>query len=434
MADWKTHFQEKMLTMQECVNLIKNGDVVYAGNTSSTPYEALDLLADRYEELENITILTNVCLKPLKMLTDEKYNKTFRLITVFLDAVERMGMKTGVTDVSSICYSYVARQYREVYKPTVVFVEMTEPDENGYCNVGIASSGWTPEVCRNTDRIIAVINKEQYRAHGADVNIHVNDIDYFCRNDHPMPTFSQPVVSDIDLEIAKHIVTRINDDDTIQVGRGGLANAIGYGLKERRNLKVHTEILTDSVVDLAKQGVVDSIFTSAAFGSQDVYDYCNENPDKVSLGDAYHVLDPYALGELESFVSINSCLMADLTGQICSEAIGPKQYSCIGGQLDIVRGAARSKNGRSFLCLRSTYKDKEGAVRSNILSALPLGSIITTPRVDVMYVVSEYGVADLYLRSIKDRIRGMISIAHPDFREQLKQEAIATGMIHASDF
>jgi len=432
MNNWKQRCQDRALSLEQAVQKIESGDVVYVGNTTGTPYKALDMLAKRYRELENVTIVTNVCLQPFEMLMNEKYKTAFRVVTLFLDTVERIGLKTGITDVSSTCYSYVERALRESLKVNSILVEMTEPDKDGYCNFGV-SSGWMDTMLDyvDTDKIIVVMNKEQFPIPGTRNFYHVNEIGWFCRHDHVLPEFTQPEVKDIDHRIAAHILEQIQDGDTIQIGRGGLANAIGYGLTDRKGLSVHTEILTDSVVELAKAGNVVKIYTSSGFGGKLVYDYCREG--HVSFGTTYEMMNPDSIGKVDHFVSINSCLMADLTGQICSEAVGPRQHSCIGGQLDFVRGAAKARNGRSFLCLRSTYQDKAGKVHSNILTHLPLGSVVTTPRADVMYVVTEYGIADLYLKTIKERVRAMISIAHPDFRFQLMEEAATSGVVTMSD-
>ena len=432
MPDWKLHYENNMIAIEEAVSKIESGDVVWAGSSSAIPYEFLDLLADRYESLENVTVISNLCLKPIKMLSDAKYKKAFHFITIFEDAVERAGTKTGMTDVNSIAYSYVVKALRDVYKVNTVLAEVTEPDAEGVCNVGPLGTGWTPDICQFATKIIGVVNRQQVPVKGNNTTIHVNDIHWFCRGDHPMPIFTQPEVQDIDRQVAPYIVERMNDGDTFQIGRGGLANAIGYGLKDKKHLKVHTEIITDSIVELAKAGVVDHIRTCGAIGNQELYEFCSH--DMVEFGSCYDIIDPESIGKIDNFVSINSCLMADLTGQVCSEAIGPRQHSSVGGQLDFVKGCAKSKGGRSFLCLRSTYTDKNGKICSNILAALPPGAVITTPRTEVMYIVSEYGVADLYLKSIKERIKAMIAIAHPDCRESLKEEVIQHGLMTTRDF
>ena len=220
----------------------------------------------------------------------------------------------------------------------------------------------------------------------------------------------------------------IPDGATLQLGLGGLSNAIGYGLKDRRNLSIHTEMYSDSMMYLAKLGAISGKQVAGfAQGSQALYDYISEG--HVEFMPLSIVNDPVEIGKNDNMISINACIMADLTGQVCSESIGFRQYSGTGGQLDFVRGAAMSKGGKSFLCLSSTRTDKQGKRHSKITVDFPKGAVVTTPRSDVMYIVTEYGIADLYLRSIEDRVHAMISIAHPDFRKELHEQAVQNGLI-----
>jgi acyl-CoA hydrolase len=220
----------------------------------------------------------------------------------------------------------------------------------------------------------------------------------------------------------------IPDGATIQVGLGGLANAIGYGLESKKNLSVHTEMFTDSMVYLAKKGVVNGkVLAAFGLGSTELYEFVGEG--KVELAPISYVNNPFEIGKNDDFISINGSLMVDLTGQVCSESLGHDQYSSTGGQLDYVRGASVSKGGKSFICLASTVKNKDGSVKSTISLNLPAGEVVTTPRSDVMYVVTEYGIANLFNKPIRERAKELIAIAHPDFRAQLTAEAKAAGII-----
>ena len=194
------------------------------------------------------------------------------------------------------------------------------------------------------------------------------------------------------------------------------------GLADKKDLSVHTEMFTDSMHELAKKGVINGeIYCGFGLGSEELYEFVGQG--RVELALIWTVNDPYAIGKNDNFISINACLMTDLTGQVCSESIGHRTYSGTGGQADYVRGACISKGGKSFLCLPSASKDKEDNLRSNIVLNLPFGEIVTTPRSDVMYIVTEYGIANLYNKPIIERVEAMISIAHPDFREELREQA-----------
>jgi len=425
-------YLNKMVSFTEAVKLIHSGDVVYSAGSSIASIPVMDAISDRVRagELENIHLLGAQMLTQTKLLDADMAGKV-KYTTWFYDAYDRVGYKNEVVSINSVHFSRVTRVMKEYYKPNVLVCEFGEPDEDGYCSFGPFGNFWSYNIVDDVDIIIAVINKHQVKVNSK-ARLHISKATCFCRDDHPLTEFIQPVVQDVDMLVAAHIVDLIPDGATIQIGRGGLANAIGYGLENKKNLSVHTEILTDSVVELVEKGVIKGkIRTGAGFGTNKVYALCGT--DQVSLEDYEVINNPYEIGRYNNFISINSCFMSDLTGQICSEAIGSKQYSSTGGQLDFVKGAALSKGGKSFIALRSTYTDKQGALHSNIVVHLPLGSVVTTPRSEVMYVVSEYGVADLFLKPIEERVKAMISIAHPDFKEQLREEAIAAGIVRQSD-
>lgn len=225
----------------------------------------------------------------------------------------------------------------------------------------------------------------------------------------------------------------INDGDTIQIGKGGLGEQITKSLHSKKHMKVFAEILGDSMIDLVASGAIDHITTAGCYGSPAIYEFVGTSP-LVETKDLGVMLDPYNIGLQDNIVAINSTFMVDLLGQACSEAQGLNQYSSVGGQFGYMYGATRSKGGRSFLCLRSTYTNKEGKLCSNVVAWLPEKCIVTAPKYLAMYIVSEYGVADVYLKTNKDRIRALLKIAHPDFQPELKEQIISTGMINEGDF
>ena len=238
----------------------------------------------------------------------------------------------------------------------------------------------------------------------------------------------QPEVTDVEKKIAALLLPLIKDGSCIQIGLGGLSNAVGYGLEDKKDLSVHTEMFTDSMVYLAKKGVINGhMFAAFGLGSTELYEFVGEG--KVDLCPISFVNDPYEIAKKDNFVSINACLMADLTGQVCSETLGHSIYSSTGGQLDYAKGAAMSKGGQSFLCMPSTVKGKDGSRISTITLNLPAGEVVTTPRSEVMNIVTEFGIADLYHQPIRERVKRMIAIAHPDFREELHAQALEAGLI-----
>ncbi len=427
---WKETYDRKHVTIEEAVSTIRSGDTVFVSGSTAIPYAAVNALADRAPELKGVNLIGCMALSPLKIFSSKDYKGRIDFTTFFYSAYDKVGYKNGNVHIVSVSFSKLSRYLVQFGRPNVLMVEMSEPDEEGYLHWGPTGVAWNGEVAEAVDRIIAVVNKHQGHVSGRMNKIHVSRVNLICRDDHPLPELVQPKVEEIDQTIANLILDYIPDGATLQLGLGGLANAIGYGLEEKKGLSIHTEMLTDSMVELAKKGVISGkILAAFALGNQETYGFVKGSRTK--LAPISCVNDPAEIGKNENFISINSCLMADLTGQVCSESIGFRQFSCIGGQLDFVKGAAMSKGGKSFLCMHSTRTDEQAILSSRICFSLPEGAIVTTPRAEVMYVVTEYGVADLYLKPIEQRINAMISIAHPRFREELRAQAAKAGMLSA---
>ena len=438
MADWKKYYNEHLITMPEAAGKIKSGDTIWMGSSLCIPYALMDCLAERADELSNVTLLGNMYLAPVQILMEPSLKKSFHTITFFPNVLERMAASFGTIDYHSAPYGSLIKAVTEVYKANVVAVEVCPPDEDGFCNVGLLGTNFTPNIIRN-DCIktkIAVINSNQPVAHGNDglTKLPVSMFDYIVENHHDIPALPVTSPTEFDKLIAEQIIPYIHDGDTIQIGMGGLGNQIAYDLKCKKDLHVFTEIGTDAMIDLVEAGVVKDIKMGGAFGTKELYQWLGEHGDIVTLLDVNDVIQPEAVAKVDNIVAINSTFMVDITGQACSEAQGYKQYSAVGGSFGFLSGAPKAKNGRSFLCLRSTFTDKAGVQHSNIVPLLPEGSIVTTPRYLPQYIVTEYGVANVYLRSNKERIKALISIAHPDFREQIKAQAIELGMIGEDDF
>lgn len=438
MSDWKEKYAEKVISLSDAAGKISSGDTIWMGSTLCIPYAFMDALADRHEELKDVTLLGNMFLAPNKILMDPMYKKSFHTITMFANVLERMAAKANNIDFHSAPYGMLVDAVTKVYNANVVCVELCPPDENGMCNVGVLGTNFTPNIFRSSGitKRIGVINSCQPLAHGTDsvTKLPADAFDFFVECPHEIPSLPVTEPTEFDKIIAGHIMPYINDGDTIQIGMGGLGNQIAYDLMSKKDLKVFTEIGTDAMIDLAEAGVVKEIKMAGAFGSAELYKWLGEHGDIVTMLDVEDVINPNAVAKVDGIVAINATFMMDITGQCCSEAQGVHQYSGVGGSFAFLSGAPRAKNGKSFLCLRSTFTDKAGKVRSNIVSQLPEGSIVTTPRYLPQYVVTEYGVANIYLKSNKDRIRALLPIAHPDFREELKQQAIALGYMGEEDF
>ena len=439
MANVKEYYKEHLVSMKEAAQSIKSGETIWFGSTLCVPYAFLEELADRYDELTDMTLMANMYLVPTRVMTDAKYKDHFHVISMFGNVMERTAQaKGGNIDFWPVAYGKMVQAVTEIYKANVVCVEVCPMDENGKFNTGVLGTNFTPNIMRHPGitKRIAVVNKYQPIATGAEsvTQYNVEDFDYIVENDHDIPSLPVTAPTEFDKAIAEHIIPYIHDGDTVQIGMGGLGNQIAYELASKKDLNIFTEIGTDAMIGLGEAGVIKKISMAGSFGTKELYHWLGKRTDLTNLLDVDDVLVPNAVAKQDNIVAINATFQIDITGQACSEAQGPIEYSGVGGSFAFLAGAPEAKNGRSFLCLRSTHPNKSGGQITNIHALLPEGSVVTTPRFLVQYIVTEYGVADVYLRTIKDRIRRIIRIAHPDFREDLKAKAIAAGLMTEEDF
>ncbi|GAA0181439.1 acetyl-CoA hydrolase/transferase C-terminal domain-containing protein [Clostridium sediminicola] len=431
---WKKMYESKLVSVEEAASKIESGDTIWMPSASSAPVDLANALENRYKELENVDLISGLVTNPFRYLTDELKGH-INGHTWFVGGYERKGLKSGNLDAASVNLSKL-HIYAENKNCNVLMAEVSQPDEDGYMSYGPLGAMGNDGVAKKAEKIIVQVNKNTPYVHGVNNKIHVSKVDYICEKDHPLSILPNAPTTETDEKIASYILPLIPDGATIQIGIGGTANAVAYGLEDKKDLGVHTEMLTDSMVYLAKKGVINNskknympgkMVISFGVGSQELYDFMDDNP-LIHMDYIKTINDANEIAKNDNFISINSGLMVDLTGQVGSEGIGYNQYSATGGQLDFVRGAAMSKGGKSFLCLHSTVKTKDG-IKSRINLALPQGTPITTPRSDTQYLVTEYGVAYVYCKSISERAKAIINIAHPDFREELTQQAIEAGLI-----
>lgn len=426
-ANWKEEYQSKLMTADEAVAKIKGGDRVWVSPCCGTPIQVIEAMQRHAFEYDStVHLYSGQMLVPFDFLTKPEYKEKMEYHTLFYGVLERTLYKYGNVDINSAEFSQLDKILENVCHINVALADVSEPDEDGYMSLGPMGVCITPKALEMADLIIVQVNKHQPFVKGQGSRIHVSQVTCICEGDHKLPEFPSPAPSDVDQKIADLLLPQIPDGCTLQIGLGGLTNAVGYGLKSKHNLSMRAEMVGESVVDLYEAGVFTGKIEGAlALGTNRLYQFA---ADHVEFAPFWIINDPYEVAKSDQLISINQCLMSDLTGQICSESVGFRQVSGIGGQVDFVRGASMSKGGKSFLCMPSTTTVK-GKVTSNIVCALPTGSVVTTPRKDVMYVVTEYGIADLKNRSIKDRVNAMIEIAHPDFREDLRKQAIEAGLI-----
>ena len=434
--DWKKKYADKIVSPQEAIGRIRSGDTIHSTMYSSLPYALLDELGAQKDRLENVNLYMGFgggLYRPLAKACNGHVNVN----SLFLGPAERtflhkMGSRVN-TQILQLSKTYEDRS--RVHPGDVILMAATPPDEDG-----LMSFGLTPidaPLCEAARDVILQVNENIPYVRGRDNMVNIRDVTCVVDKTQPLFTMEVSEPSEIDNRIADLIAERIPDGACIQFGIGGLGIAMGYRCKNKRHLGIHTELFVESMVDLMECGAVDNSRKSIdrgistfgfAMGSERLNRFLDRNPLCESRRFLYSN-DPYVIAQNDNVISVNSAMQVDITGQVAAEGIGFRQYSGIGGQLDYVRGAQMSRGGHSFIALESTRTDKEGNRHSKIVIAHPEGTPVTTPRSEVEYIVTEYGVADLKYETLEVRARRLIAIAHPDFREELTAQAKQLGLI-----
>ena len=434
-------YNQKKVTADEAVKIIKSGDWVDYG-FSVTTVDALDrALARRTDELENIHLRGAILPKIPTVFEREDAGKHFTWNSWHFSGYERQLANRGLAFYSPISYSELPRYYRDMENPSrVVMMQVAPMDQNGYFNFG-PSASHLAAACERAEYIIVEVNQNvPYCLGHADAGVHISNVNFIVEGDNPpiSPFGSGAAPSEVDKAIAQQIVEHIPNGACLQLGIGGMPNAVGTLIanSDLKELGVHTEIYSDGFVDIAKAGKITGqhktldpgkqTFVFAA-GTQKVYNYIHNNPEMLSAP-ADYVNDVRNIAMQDNLISINNCVDIDLFGQVSSESSGLKQITGAGGQLDFVLGSYLSKGGKSFICCSSTYMDKAGNMHSRIRPTLIPGSAVTATRACVQYVATEHGMVNLKGLSTWQRAEAIISIAHPAFRDDLIRDAENMGI------
>ncbi|MEG0296065.1 MAG: acetyl-CoA hydrolase/transferase C-terminal domain-containing protein [Clostridium sp.] len=435
----------KVISCKEAVELVKSNDVIVVGLGAAEGkcfLENLHLVSNR---VRNVIITTFLPLTPCKYCTDSNNFDSFSMDSFFYSGQLRKLQQNGnISYVPTHLHLSAVNRISKV-KPNIYVGNATPPDKHGFVSLSL-SNVYEKRMIESADIVILELNPKLPRTLG-DVEVHVDDIDYIINCDYDISTIPEVQPNEKDIKIGKLISDRINDGDCIQLGIGAIPDAVANALMNKKDLGIHTEMFTTGMMKLIKAGVVNgkrkNIYNGkhvAAFalGTRELYDFLDDNPS-VMIRDGYWTNDPCTIGMNDNQVSINTSVEVDLTGQCASESIGPFQISGTGGQTDTAVGAQRSKNGRSFIALYSSVviRDKitgESKEISKIVPQLNLGATVSLSRNDVDNVVTEYGIAELKGLSICERVKRLIDIANPKFRDDLYEEAIKMGIIIKNRF
>jgi 4-hydroxybutyrate CoA-transferase len=424
---WIEIYRQRVTTAEEAVKEIRSGDRVWVHPGCNTPLKLIDAMVARAPELENVEV-DHIMTLGNAPYADPGMEKHFRHRALFVGSNVRDAVNEGRADFVPIHLHEIPgliTSGRLIVD--VALIHISQPDEHGFCSFGVGVDA-TKAAAEHARTVIALVNQQMPRALG-DSFIHVSKLTHVVEVDEPvieLPMVSR--VSDVARAIGERIASLIPDGATLQMGIGEIPDAVLLFLKDKKHLGVHTEMFSDGLVELFEMGVVTNerktlhrgkIVTSFVIGTRKAFDFVDNNPFMEFHPNEY-VNDPFIIAQNDGMVAINSALAVDLTGQVCADSIGTKIYSGFGGQLDFIRGAARSKGGVPVIALPSTAK---GGSISRIVDTLLPGSGVVTTRADVHYVVTEYGIADLHGRSLRERARQLIDITHPDFREQLESAA-----------
>lgn len=427
MSDWKPEVARRTTTADEAVRLVRSGDHVFIGSGCAEPQALVASLSARPDQ-SDIEIL-HILTLGVAPYADPRFPGRFRHNALFIGANVRDAVQSGNADYTPIFLSEIPSLFRSRRLPVdVALVQVGPPDAAGWVSLGISVDVVRAAV-ETADLVVAEINPAMPRTHG-DSFVHVRDIDAFVEVSTPILELPPTQPDEACRRIAANLATLVPDEATLQLGIGEIPQALAPLLVGKRDLGIHTEMFSDGVVDLVESGTVTGackthgrgkVVTAFCMGTRRLYDYVHDNPLFEFRGVDY-VNDPFVIARHDRMVAINSALEIDLTGQVCADSIGQRFFSGIGGQVDFIRGASRSRGGRPIIALRSTAR---GGTVSRIVPVLSEGAGIVTSRGDVHYVVTEYGIANLHGRSVRERALALVSIAHPDFRGELLAAAKA---------
>jgi 4-hydroxybutyrate CoA-transferase len=415
------------LSADDAIAHIEDGMRIFITGNCSFPQQLVGAIVRRAPQLKDVELLQVLTIGNADYVQPAMQGH-LRVNTLFISQNVRAAVNEGRADFTPCRLSEIPLLFKRGALPLdVAFIHVSPPDEHGYCSYGV-EVGVTKAAAESARMVIAEVNPHMPRTLG-DSFIHMSKIDYCVDVDYQLPEFESSESGPLYQQIGKHIADMIEDGDCLQLGIGAIPNGVLPYLSSKRNLGIHSEMFSDGIIDLVDEGIINGecknlhpgkIIAGFCLGSRRLYDYVDNNPS-MEFRPTEYVNDPFLIAQNDHMVAINSAIEVDLTGQVCADSIGPRLYSGVGGQLDFIRGAAHSKGGKPIIALPSTATLRDGRLISKIVSMLKPGAGVTTTRNDVHFVVTEFGVANLYGKTIRQRARALIEVAHPNFREELER-------------
>ena len=431
-------YQAKFVTPEQAVKAVQSGDWVDYGFGAGFP-ELLDkALAARKGEVKDVKVRGGLVIRPrIEVVEADPEQESFSYYSWHIGDYERKLQKNGLVKFMPVMLRSLPYLYRDKHiRCDVAFVPVSKPDENGYCGLGISNYAWRT-IFESARTVIFEINEHYPKLQGVDGShrVHLSEADYIVEGEHePLPVRSYRAPSETDIAIAKIVVNEIPDGAVLSLGVGGVPYTVAKMLAEsdKKDLGCHTGTISDAFLELYQAGKLTNARKeldtglsawNLAMGSQELYDWLDAEPQLFHPGDLDYIHSVERISKLSNVISINGGVQLDLMGQENAESTGTRQLSGVGGQMDFLEGAYRSKGGKGFICINSSRLTKDGERKSNILATIPGGSTISAPRTMIQYVATEYGIASLSGKTLRERAEAMASIAHPDFREELMKYA-----------
>jgi len=411
----------KTVTAEEALKVVKSNDRIYIQAAAAAPQILIKALSARHEELRNVEIC-QLHTEGEASYANPELRDSFHVNSFFVGKNVRHTIKAGNGSYTPVFLSELPRLFQQrILELDVVLIHVSVPDRHGYCSLGVSVEAILAAI-DNAKTVIAQVNPQMPRTHGAGI-IHISEIDYFVETNEEIPIHEMAAPNAIESQIGDYVANLIEDRSTLQMGIGSIPNAVLTRLTNHKDLGLHTEMFSDGVIDLILNNVINGNYkkinrgralSTFVMGSKRLYDYVNDNPF-VEMRASNYTNNAAYIKQNPKMVAINSAIEVDLTGQVCADSIGSAIYSGVGGQMDFIRGASLSEGGKAIIALPSVTKNGI----SRIVPSLKPGAGVVTTRAHVHYVVTEYGVANLYGQTIKNRVKALVDIAHPDHRESI---------------